>query len=162
MHLLNSISVRLIKGFAVSKTARRVRMMSFCIDTCPQSVFPLVYCPANGTLFEVGPCRNTLFICVESLLLLWKPHRWFLANLKTLSQSMENWIRSLCQKIVSECCELVKLCYVILIVAVQFFYNILKQFEELIREKDSVYNDTLLFQHVCALFLDFSVIFSVR
>jgi len=65
-------------------------------------------------------------------------------------------------KIVSECCELVKLCYVILIVAVRFFYNILKQFEELIREKDSVYNDTLLFQHVCALFLDFCVIFSVR
>jgi len=53
---LNSVSIRIIKCFAVSTvTTRRVQMLSFGIDTALIIVFPLVYCPADDTLFEVGP-----------------------------------------------------------------------------------------------------------
>ena len=56
--------------------------------------------------------RNPLFRCVKSLLSLWKPRSWFLANRTFLSLSVKNWIRSIPIKIISECCELAKFSYI--------------------------------------------------
>jgi len=48
-------------------------------------VLPLVYCPVDDdTLFE-GSQDLCCFGQVKSLLLLWKPRRWFLAILKTFT-----------------------------------------------------------------------------
>jgi len=41
--------------FSGIKSYKRVRILSFGIDTVPQSFSPLVYCPADDTLFELGP-----------------------------------------------------------------------------------------------------------
>jgi len=50
---------------------------------------------------------------VKSLLLLLKPRNCMvLSQLKKLTYWIENGIRSLCAKIISECCELVKLCHI--------------------------------------------------
>jgi len=43
---------RIIKCYAVSTVTTCIWMLSFGIDTAPQS---LVYCPADYTLFEVSP-----------------------------------------------------------------------------------------------------------
>ena len=42
--------------FCDIKSYNTVRMLSFGIDTAPCTiVLPLVYCPVDDTLFEVGP-----------------------------------------------------------------------------------------------------------
>jgi len=59
----------------VSKVTTRVRMLSFDIDTAPQSFCHSFFCAADDNV-RTRP-RNLLFRCVKSLLLLWKPHSWF-------------------------------------------------------------------------------------
>jgi len=48
-------------------------VQSFGLDTCPQS-----FCHSFVALSRIS-CqpKNSLFSCVKSLLLLWKPHHWF-------------------------------------------------------------------------------------
>jgi len=41
--------------FCGFKVTTRVRMMSFGIDTAPQSFCRLFFCPVDDTFFEVGP-----------------------------------------------------------------------------------------------------------
>jgi len=70
-------------------------------------ILPLVYCTVHDTLFGRRPI-NPRFSCVKSLLLLWKPHSWFQATLKTFYRSQ--WRIDYMPKIISERCELVQLC----------------------------------------------------
>ena len=52
----NSVSIRIIKYFAISKVTTRVRMLSVGTDTAPQSFYgTIVYCLAvDNALFEAG------------------------------------------------------------------------------------------------------------
>jgi len=95
--------------FAVSKVTIIVRMLSFSIDAAPQSFWhsfvalSMIRCSKSAKKFTVW--------CVRWLLLLWKPHSWFSASLKTFYRS--HWrIEQVISvpKIISEHCELVKLC----------------------------------------------------
>ena len=72
-------------------------------------VFPLVYCPVS---IRSQP-RNSLLGCVKSLLLLWQPHDWFCAYLKTFLSL---------PKIIGKRLNVVNCCsYLILFVVVRFF-----------------------------------------
>jgi len=44
----------------MSKLTTKFKVLSFSLDTDPQSLPPLVYCPVNDMLFEVGPKRFLL------------------------------------------------------------------------------------------------------
>ena len=101
----NSVSVRII-----IRVTTCVRMIVFRQRHRPTMVLPLVYCPADDT-FVRSQLRNPLFCCVKSLLLLWKPHSWFSANLKNflLLSIILRIDRGLAPpKIITESCELVK------------------------------------------------------
>jgi len=61
----------------VSKVTTHGQMLSFTIDTAPQSFFhSFVALSCRWYVVRSRP-RNLLFRCVKSLLLLWKPHSWF-------------------------------------------------------------------------------------
>jgi len=89
-----SVSIGIIKCFAVSTVTTRVRMLSFGIDAAPRP-FATRLLPCRWYVVR-SQSRTPLFRCVKSLLLLWKPHSWFEANLKTFYHSL--WIRSLSAK----------------------------------------------------------------
>ena len=78
----------------------------------PTIVLSVFYCPVDDNVVRCHP-RNLLFRCVKSLLLLWKPHNWFWANLKTFYHSQWKIQQGISvPKIITECCDLVKLCHI--------------------------------------------------
>jgi len=81
-----SVSIGIIKCFAVSTVTTRVRMLSFGIDAAPRP-FATRLLPCRWYVVR-SQSRTPLFRCVKSLLLLWKPHSWFEANLKTFYHSL--------------------------------------------------------------------------
>jgi len=90
------------------KVATSVRSAVFRPWHIPTIVLPLVYSPVDNMLIEVSP----LFGCVKLLVVI-ETTKLVLSQFKNfLRQSTEKWIRSLCAKIISESCELVKLCHI--------------------------------------------------
>jgi len=74
-YLNNSVSVAIIKCFAVSAVTTRIQSLSFGLDTAPQS-FCHWFITCRWYVVWSRP-RNPRFRRVKSLLLLWKPHSWF-------------------------------------------------------------------------------------
>jgi len=62
VEFLNSVSIGTMCGF--KSYNKMFEMQSFGLDTGPQSVLLLVYCPVDNTLFEVG--RKIRCSCVSS------------------------------------------------------------------------------------------------
>jgi len=86
-------------------------MLTFHLDTYPQSFLPLIYCPVDDTLFKVSPDLCS-FRYVKLPLQLWKQHSWFCANLKTFHCSHLIIEQDLSlPKIISKC-ELLELCHI--------------------------------------------------
>ena len=102
-----------MKCFAVSKVTTRIWMLSFGIDTAPESFCNSLIALSMILCSKVSPeicCSgvSSCYCCYENHTAGSKPI-WKLFFIVPV----ENWIRSLCvKKIISERCELVKLCHI--------------------------------------------------
>jgi len=105
---VKSFKQTVTKCFAESKLTTRVRMLPFGIDTTPQSfchsfiALSMIRCSKSAQKSAVQMCKISAGVMETTQLVL--------SQFKnSLSQSMENWIRYVCAKNISECCVLVKL-----------------------------------------------------
>jgi len=97
--------------FAVSKAATRVQILSFGIDTAPQSfrrsfiALSIIRCSKSAKKSTAQVCQVATVVMETAQLVLSQFKNFIVVNGELNKVS-------LCQKIVSERCELVKLCHI--------------------------------------------------